>query len=506
MEKIKKYKFEILIFVVEAVCMILELVASRVLSPYFGNSQVVWTSVIAIILFSSSIGNYFGGKVADNEDRIEKLRLILLSAAILTLIVPFVSTSLIDTVSSVIHNIKIGAIVATACLFLAPSVFLGMIPPIILKQKLQDLDNAGKTSGKINALSTIGGIVGTILGGFFLVPNFGCLQILFVLSVILTVLALASDKTNNKKVIVFLLFLIAVGISGAIVTFYKNNSMEGRVLSGEENATISYDTEYGRALIRNRELNGELVRRMEIDGGYESATYIDEKLKNELVFEYAKQYDVMFDIKRDVNNVMMIGGAGYSYPKYYISHYLDKNMDVVEIDSKVTELAKKYFYLNDLIKEYDLENNKRLNLINEDGRTFLNSNNKKYDAILNDAFAGEIPAKVLTTKEAVERIKDSLVDDGVYMTNIIAGQTDETTRFIKAEVNTIRQVFKNVYVIPVLNRDETLETYNKNIYRNNIVVATDQDIKLENTIELHIKSNEMILTDDFCPVEVLAQR
>ena len=65
----KKYRFEIIIFIVDAICMILELVASRLLSPYFGNSNVIWTSVIGIILLSSSIGNYLGGKIADSKNK-----------------------------------------------------------------------------------------------------------------------------------------------------------------------------------------------------------------------------------------------------------------------------------------------------------------------------------------------------------------------------------------------------------------------------------------------------
>ena len=144
MENIKKYKFEILIFIVEAVCMILELVASRVLSPFFGNSQIVWTSVIAIILLSSSIGNYFGGKVADDENREHNLKIILLTAGVLTLIIPLIQSSIIQGVSSIISDIRIGAIISTSSLFLAPSIFLGMIPPIILKLKLKELEKARK--------------------------------------------------------------------------------------------------------------------------------------------------------------------------------------------------------------------------------------------------------------------------------------------------------------------------------------------------------------------------
>ena len=58
----KEHRFEIIIFTIDAICMILELIASRLLSPYFGNSNIVWTSVIGIILLSSSIGNYLGRK------------------------------------------------------------------------------------------------------------------------------------------------------------------------------------------------------------------------------------------------------------------------------------------------------------------------------------------------------------------------------------------------------------------------------------------------------------
>ena len=58
----KKYRYEIIIFTIDAICMILELIASRLLSPYFENSNIVWTSIIGIILLSSSIGNYIGRK------------------------------------------------------------------------------------------------------------------------------------------------------------------------------------------------------------------------------------------------------------------------------------------------------------------------------------------------------------------------------------------------------------------------------------------------------------
>ena len=70
------------------------------------------------------------------------------------------------------------------------------------------------------------------------------------------------------------------------------------------------------------------------------------------LYEYTKMYDLMFDTEKEIKNTLLIGGAGYSYPKHYISKYIDKNMDVVEIDPMVTEIAKKYFYLDKLIKKW----------------------------------------------------------------------------------------------------------------------------------------------------------
>ena len=119
-----KYKFEIIIFIIEAICMTLELVASRVLSPYFGNSNIVWTSVIGIILLSSSLGNYFGGIIADKEENEKNLKRIIMLSSIFVLVIPIFQQIFLQVVSTLITNIKIGAIISTITLFFAPSLLL----------------------------------------------------------------------------------------------------------------------------------------------------------------------------------------------------------------------------------------------------------------------------------------------------------------------------------------------------------------------------------------------
>lgn len=500
--KIFKYKYEIIIFTVEAICMSLELVASRVLAPYFGTSNLVWTSVIGIILLSSSLGNYLGGKLADeNENENEKkLKYILLFASIFIIIIPLIEQNILNILSSIINDIRVGAIISTIVLFFVPSLILGTIIPIILKIKLKKIEDTGKTAGKIYAISTVGGIFGTFLSGFILVPNFGSVQILFVLSIILLLISLFTYmKFNNKATFFCIIILMIIDIVLFSSFNYLNILNENYVLENKKNVKLSLDTQYGRVWIYNIYYRNEPIRMLEIDNGYESATFTNKDKIYELVFDYTKFYDLMFNSKNNIDNVLLIGGAGYSYPKYYISHYNDKKIDVVEIDGEITNVAKKYFYLDNLIEEYNLNENKRLNLITDDGRTYLNSNQKKYDAILNDAFSGNSPVKTLTTLECINLIKNSLVDNGIYLSNVISAIDGEKSAFLKAEVNTLKLVFKNVYVIPC--KSSILKEKKQNL----MVIATDQDMELENICDINILENEIILTDNYCPVEIMTQ-
>ena len=85
--------------------MILELVASRVLSPYFGVSNIVWTSIIGIILLSNSVGNYLGGKVADKNNNEKKLKDIIIAASISIMIIPYIQIYILNNIISCIYKI-----------------------------------------------------------------------------------------------------------------------------------------------------------------------------------------------------------------------------------------------------------------------------------------------------------------------------------------------------------------------------------------------------------------
>jgi len=492
----KNKKYMAIVFFESAVYMILELVASRILAPYFGSSNIVWTSVIGIILLSSSVGNYIGGIIADKQDLKKNVQIILGLAATSILAILIMQKPLLE-LTSLIGSLKIGAIISTILLFFIPSMILGLISPIMIKLTIKDLSNAGKVSGRIYAIGTLGGIFGTFLGGFFLLPTLGNKTTLFLLvTTLLVLIFIIRDYKKKISQYAIISFLILIDVLGIILFNNLNQINADRVKNKEANAVVEYDTQYGKVDISNRYLGEDFVRIFQVDKGFQSVRYLDEDKKYELASEYTRAYDWMFKYKENISDVLMIGGAGYAYPKYYISQYQERNMDVIEIDERVTELAKEYFSLDELIDEYKIKENNRLKIYTEDGRTYLNKNEKKYDSILNDAFSGSTPAETLTTIEAVERIHDSLNENGLYLTNVVSSLEGGNSKFLYAEANTIKQVFKNVYVVPISTND-------KEKVQNLMVIASDKELEVQDAYDIKFGENEIVITDNCCPVSNL---
>lgn len=101
------------------------------------------------------------------------------------------------------------------------------------------------------------------------------------------------------------------------------------------------------------------------------------------------------------------------------------------------------------------------------------------------------------SSKAVKNIKKSLKQNGIYLTNIISALEGENTKFLKAEYNTLKKVFKNVYVVPCKKVEDTTKVIN------NMVIATDDNLNIDIKYDFHILENEIILTDDYCPVDTL---
>ena len=496
--KISKYKIDFIIFCSNFIYMTIELLASRIISPYVCSSNDVWTAVIGVIILSGCIGNYLGGLLSDKNNHYIKMQKILLFAGFWLACIPFFQFFVLNPTSffevRFSNNILLVLIMVTA-LFFIPTMAISMLSPIGMKTKITQNNQSGKAVGSLYAISALGSITGTFVSGYLLIPKFGSIQIVSISALALIALTFLLCKKKNIEQILYssIIFIIVLGFTGYHICYQYNAAKD--VISNVQASYVDYDTEYGRVYIQNTNKNNSNIRRMIVGNGHESATYTNENEKYELVYEYTKYYDLMFKANIDIKNTLMIGGAGYSYPKYYMSHYPDKNMDVIEIDNKITQLAKKYFFLDDLYDDYNLNKN-NFNIYNEDGRTFLNKNTKKYDAILNDAYTGENPAETLVTQEAIKNIKNSLNKNGVFLSNTISAIDGTNSLFLKSVVKTIKSEFNYVYIVPCELK------YQLNTVQNVMIIASDSKLDIDNTVEIDLDDG-VLLTDNYHPVNSL---
>jgi len=484
--KLTKYNLEIAIFACGAIVMIFELVGSRILGPYFGTSIFVWTSLIGIILGSLSLGYYLGGKLADKKPNINTLSIIILLAALFIGLTIFQKDILLIFLQNNIKDVKTSAVIASLILFLPPSLLLGIVSPYAAKLKLNNLNSSGVTIGNLYAISTAGSIFGTFFSGFYLIPHFGTNKLLMILSLSLIIISIILSSKNLIKTKLTIFIIIFLNLSTLSLTSNNNN---------QKRLFLDTDTSYNRVWISDNQAGNK--RTLSINNEHSSAMFLNSE---ELVYEYTKYYHLARHFKPDFKETLMLGGAGYSYPKDFLSKYPEAKIDVVEIDPQVTELAKQYF---------NLKENPNLKIYHEDGRVYLNKTNKKYDVIFGDAFSSHfsIPYQ-LTTKEAVQKKYNILNDEGIVILNIISSINGEQGKFLRAEYATYQNVFPQVYLFPVRN------SHNDKEVQNIILVAlkSDKKIKLESTDEeiqkylTHlwigkIEESMPVLTDDFAPVD-----
>ena len=476
----KALQQKLILLMTNAIAMILELVAARILSPHIGSSNTVWTLVIAMMLFANAVGNMIGGRLSDkfNVDGIIIGSLIF--SALFVLLIYRVNVGFSQQILS-LDNVFM--IFFMLCLIMVPCITLGMIDPVINKVSLNQ-ENTGKRSGKVFTTITIGSLLGTFIGGLYLIPEYGSNITLLLCSFMMAVLVIAYlSLLHITYQQVFIVFSACICLYSG---FMIKNTYARMEKANHQGTMEIYETSDNYVRIYDSKYNGEDIVMFELSGGYSSAIFKDKAKKDELVFEYAKKCDEILEQTGEYdqfNRLFMIGGAGYTFPRYFLSHYSDKTIDVIELDSDVELLARKHFGFQEYVDKYS----DRLKLLQGDGRVYLDKTEDDYDVILNDAFLGHEPAKTLVTVEAVKAIKKNLRKDGIYEANLI-GSFDDT--FIQSEAKTVATQFKYVWLIPT-NSDLSE-------YQNFVLVASDKNYNLKG-VNLVFTDDMKIYTDDVVP-------
>ncbi len=352
--------------------MAVELGASRLLAPYFSSSQIVWTIIIGTIMIAMALGNIYGGRTADKNPNPDKLYGRMMIAAIWIAAIPVLGKYIILGISAVLifsvnNNFLIWAAFA-ACIvvFVFPLFLLGTVTPSLVKYMVDSLDDNGKTVGTLGAANTIGSIIGTFLPTFVTIPAVGTSVTFLIFAGILLVLALiyfVSTKTGKRKAVVgIVLFLLCC-------VFGHNNSFA----FWEKDLTFEGESIYNYLQVKEDREN--VILSTNVLFGVQSILKKDEGLTG-MYYDYAMAAPLMAGVNdKESLDVLILGMGTGTYATQCRRYFDHMNIEGVEIDEKITDLAEQHFELPEDIP-----------VTTYDGRAFLNAVDKKYDVIMVDAY------------------------------------------------------------------------------------------------------------------------
>ena len=438
----KKILILALVFFTGACSLVVEVVALRVLSPFFGNTIFTASSVIGTVLGALSLGYYLGGRLADKHGTAAWICGLVLAAGLSVLSIEFIQTWALPVLAPR-FSLTSGPLVASVVLFFLPSLFLGAISPFAVAILHNDAaEGVARLTGSVFFWSTLGSIAGSLLSGFVLIPNFGIDRILLGVGFVLSAVGLLPRLflgLNRRRLLGLVAFAI-VGVGG-LASWQTRPTVAGTV--------YSQDGVYEALTVRDGSANGRPTRFFLQDKSFSGAMYLDADAtvtQEGMVFDYTKYYAAYRAFKPQLKRALIIGGGAYTVPKALLKDPGVETVEVAEIEPSLFDLAKKYFGVP--------EDARLVNRV-ADGRRVVVEADKPYDLIFSDVYFSlfSIPAH-FTTLEFFQAAKSKLTPDGVFIANLIGDLSRQEPSFLMSELKTIRQAFPNaVSVSDQKNRD-----------------------------------------------------
>lgn len=483
------------VFLVGAVVMLIEILAARIIAPYFGSSIFVWTAVISITLLSLALGYFLGGKIADRVFTAGSLYAsIALCGAYLFLVLLIKKPTLAFSAGL---GLRQGALIASTALFALPLFLLGMVTPLAVKLYTKRMESLGSHVGALYFFSTLGSFLGTLVSGYILIPVFGVSRILIFCADSLIVISLIYFILFSRN-LKSLLLMAVLPLNLSLMNYDKLSTMVIKGISCQE--LYKSDSSYGRLKIIDVD---NKVRYLVMDGINQGGLNTLSGLSEDPYSYIVEALSVMAcpEIKR----ALVVGlGPGI------VPNTLSKRgvvTDVVEIDPAITALYEKFF------APYGLRDN--ITIFTEDGRSFINRNPAQYDIVILDVFLGDNAPWHLLTRETFLEIKGLLTERGALVVNFIGlPQEPAGARIIGAIHKTLAGVFTHAYTF---NSSRPMAEGARNIYflaslkepasdfPAELILPERYDSEVRETIKdrrvLSAEGDAFILTDEYNPID-----
>ena len=470
------------VFLCGAVLLGVEMAASRVLAPFFGNSLFVWAAIIGVILGGLAAGYWLGGALGDRYPSPLTLALVIGAGALSVLAIPLLDRPVIEWVLRWDPGARLDPVVCTAILFLPMAVLLSAVGPIAVRRQVDALPRVGRTAGRTFAISTAGSIAGTFVTAFWLIPELGVEQLFVLGAAVLFATAGLVSLAGRLRAAVAVAAALSVA-AGLYAVSLGSQRIEPLTATSAQNWSPLFRTRgYGyldardpRAVVEAKDLEVVFAedtryhrlavvddadsRYLRFDNSLQSAMLKDDPYRTR--YRYTDFFHLGIAYNPDAKNVLFVGlGAGSSEKRMW-RDFPRLQLHAVELDPVVVHVAYEYFAL---------PRDDRLKVDVGDGRRFLADHERRWDVIVIDAFfADAIPAH-LVTQEFLALARSRLAPGGVVVTNAIGALAGPGSRLFRSIYKTYRTAFPTVLVHPAILAGDSGDEQ----FRNLILIASDK--------------------------------
>ena len=452
--------------------MAVELGASRLMAPYFSSSQIVWTVIIGVIMIAMAVGNVWGGSMADKSKSPDRLYRRVIIAAIWIALIPFVGRWMIAGISFLLatfitKNFLVWAAFAACLLIFAfPCVLLGTVTPSLTKFTVDNLDDTGKTVGRLNALNTIGSIIGTFVPTFVTIPAVGCIAIILICA-------------------------LGFGVPSYSFAFWEKD------LALEDESIYNY--------LQVKDDAHQTVLATNVLFGVQSVQPKDAELTG-MYYDYALAAPCMAGLDGSDSSgrsVMILGMGSGTFASYCTRYFPGISVTGAEIDGKIADIAHEYFSLPDSVE-----------VAVADGRAFLSASDELFDVIMVDAYQDITIPFQLSSVEFFSEVSRHLKPEGVMVVNLNM-TSRENGSLNEYLCDTMASVFKRTYIADVAGNTNTevfctnADTLEQTFDESRAKLTNARYAEMMATVAQRLTEytgGSNILTDDKAPVELLGMR
>lgn len=480
------------VFITGASVMVIELLGTRMIAPFYGASIYVWSSLISVTMIALAMGYFIGGRWADSSKRVG-LSLIIALAALMTLLIPWVTRPILLATDSL--GLRAGAFTSALLLFTPSLTFLGMVSPFAIKLTTKGLEAVGTSSGSIYAVSTVGSVIGTLLLGFFLFPAVGSREILIGVALSLMLLAMAVTYYERKylalkKTILPVLSLLAVSL---ILTPQIVGAGYGKIDSNQFKIQSEQESLYGWVRVIDEPKKD--LRFLTSDASMIGAATIS---KGQSLLAYQEIVNLIPALAPPMKHGLIVGlGAGHMANMLHQNYQL--TTDTLEIDPAVAAAAVDFFNYQPTGRA-----------IVGDARYEIRHLKGPYDLIIHDCFTGGSEPAHLLTVETLQQLRSLMTDKGILALNFVAFLQGGNNKALASVARTVLQVFPHYSVFisePGDDFNDFIFLASKDpINLDSKMLSTKQQQWLNKRLVTIDDSQGIILTDNLNPLEHLQTR